>query len=140
VALSTFLLLAILNTAASAYLRLKAPSLDDAVVPENLWNPVTDRYGEEAVLASYPGMSAPDVRRLLHEIWSRPRQFEPFTQFREEPVEGKFVHVDKEGFRRSSNQGPWPPSPDALNTFVFGGSTTFGYGLPDDQRACPGHR
>jgi hypothetical protein len=37
------------------------------------------------------------------------------------------------GFRVSKNQGPWPPSPNAQNVFVFGGSTTFCYGLPDHQ-------
>ena len=28
---------------------------------------------------------------------------------------------------------PWPPRPEATNVFVFGGSTTFGVGLPDDE-------
>jgi hypothetical protein len=37
------------------------------------------------------------------------------------------------GYRDSSNQGPWPPVAENLNVFAFGGSTTYGSGLPDDQ-------
>ncbi len=28
---------------------------------------------------------------------------------------------------------PWPPNPDYTNIFVFGGSTTFGYGVTDQE-------
>ena len=33
----------------------------------------------------------------------------------------------------SKDQGPWPPDPANFNIFLFGGSTTFGYGVTDQQ-------
>lgn len=37
------------------------------------------------------------------------------------------------GFRHGKNQGPWPLDAENFNVFVFGGSTTFGYGVTDSQ-------
>jgi len=74
--------------------------------------------------------AGPDLE-LLAETWNRPYQYEPFTQFRESPFSGRFVNVDARGFRRSQPQPPWPPLASNSNIFVFGGSTTFGYGLAD---------
>lgn len=31
------------------------------------------------------------------------------------------------------DEGPWPPAKSNLNIFVFGGSTTFGYGIADGE-------
>ncbi len=28
---------------------------------------------------------------------------------------------------------PWPPDPESFNVFVFGGSTTFGYGVRNED-------
>src|SRR6185369_12207002 len=41
------------------------------------------------------------------------------------------VTVDPAGFRAGRDQRPWPPDPARFNVFVFGGSTTFGYGVAD---------
>jgi hypothetical protein len=82
----------------------------------------------------YPGWAKTDVQTLLDET-SRNGEYEyqPFTDFRERPFRGEFVNVDPAGFRFSKDQAPWPPRPQAINVFIFGGSTTFGAGLPDDQ-------
>ncbi len=95
-------------------------------------NPIYEKYGE-AVQRAYPGWKKLDVNRLLDETWKRPPIYESITQFKERPFKGKFVNVDEAGFRYGKNQGPWPPKPKSFNVFVFGGSTTFGYGVPDDQ-------
>jgi hypothetical protein len=95
-------------------------------------NPIYEKYGE-AIHKAYPGWKKLDVSDLLNETWSRPLVYESITQFRERPFNGKFVNVDEAGFRRGKNQGPWPPDTESVNVFVFGGSTTFGYGLPDEQ-------
>jgi len=63
---------------------------------------------------------------------SRDIIYEPFTQFREKPFVGRYVNVHPAGFRPGREQGPWPPEPAYFNVFLFGGSTTFGYGVPDD--------
>ena len=86
----------------------------------------------------YPGYTDEQIARLMQESYARPPLYEPFTQFKERPWRGQFVNVDPNGFRHGKQQGPWPPDPRAANVFVFGGSTTFGMGLPDDQ-TVPSH-
>ena len=94
---------------------------------------VTQRYGRETIRSVYPGMDEADVDLLLEESWTRPVAYEPFVQYKEAPFSGRFVNVSPAGFRESAEQGPWPPAPEHLNVFVFGGSTIFGYGVPDHQ-------
>lgn len=96
------------------------------------YNPVSKKYAQ-SLLEVYPGLSEREIKDLLNETWSRNYVYEPFTQFKERPYTGKYVNVDKNGFRVSKNQGPWPPEPENYNIFLFGGSSTFNYGLPDDQ-------
>jgi hypothetical protein len=78
----------------------------------------------------YPGLSSADVDQLIGESFQAV-QYEPLVGFRERPRHGRFVNVTEEGYRLSSGQSPWPPNPDAPIIFVFGGSTTFGYGVAD---------
>jgi len=82
---------------------------------------------------AYPGRSPEEIRALLTETWSRPVEYHPFVQFKERMHRGRFVNVSADGFRHIKNQGPWPPSRDDFNVFVFGGSTTFGYGVADAE-------
>ena len=43
------------------------------------------------------------------------------------------MNITPAGFRKGRGEAPWPPARDAVTVFVFGGSTTLGFGLPDDQ-------
>ena len=81
----------------------------------------------------YPDLKGRQVNLLLYETWSRPYVYEPYTQFKEKSFKGKYVNVHETGFRFSKDQGVWPPDPKNINIFLFGGSTTFGYGVPDDE-------
>lgn len=81
----------------------------------------------------YPNRSLGEVRQLLRETWDISWTYGSFVQFREEPYQGRYVHMTKEGYRTVENQSPWPPHPDHWTIFVFGGSTTFGYGLADEE-------
>ena len=93
-----------------------------------------DQYGEDKILKAYPGWREADVEALITETWhGLGFEYEPFVQFKEKPLRGRFINVDPAGFRFSKDQAPWPPRPQAFNVFVFGGSTTFGIGLPDDE-------
>jgi hypothetical protein len=56
--------------------------------------------------------------------------YEDFTMFRPAPWSGRFFNFAQAGYRNVRDQGPWPPSSEFFNIFVFGGSTTMGIG-PD---------
>jgi len=70
---------------------------------------------------------------LLHETWSRGFKYEAYTQFTERAYEGKFVNVSEAGIRSNGTFQKWPPDQNNVNIFVFGGSTTFGYGVSDNE-------
>jgi len=53
--------------------------------------------------------------------------------FKESPITGKYINVNENGFRLIQNQASWPPNNSNINIFIFGGSTTFGYGVSDEQ-------
>ena len=87
------------------------------------------RYGSALLARAYPGYEPKAITDLLNETWGPALVSAPYTEFRERPRSGKYVNVHPGGFRVSKNQGPWPPDPNADNVFMFGGSTTFSYGL-----------
>lgn len=106
----------------------------DSLYRKNLIIAKTMRYGESIIRQVYPGWNKDELADLLVESWSRPYIFQKYVHFRERPFHGKYINVHEAGFRSSINQGPWPPDRDKYFTiFLFGGSTTFGYGVPDNQ-------
>ena len=122
--LNAILLFAAANLAAVALLRTRW-----LAEPE----PGPLGYGAETLTALYPGRSAAEVRALLRETWDLHYRYEPFTQFREGAARGRYVTIDPAGFRLGGRPAPWPPPDAARSVFVFGGSTTFGYGLADAE-------
>jgi hypothetical protein len=130
IVLNTIVALVLANVGAAAVFAVR-----DAFRPAD---PVSRRYGgvlftDEALHAVYPGVPLADVLSMLEETWTRPYVFEPFTQFKEGPFAGRYVNVHEAGFRFSGRAPVWPPDPAAFTVFLFGGSTAFGYGLPDHQ-------
>ncbi len=84
----------------------------------------------------YPDLSRDEIQVLLDETYTPARSlvYEPFTEFKERPYAGKYVNVDINGFRVTKGHGPWPPDKGRyFNVFLFGGSTTFGFGVSDSQ-------
>ena len=100
--------------------------------PESETDPLSAQHGDVLGVV-YPDKNRNEVARMLQETWSRPYVYEPFTQFKEAPYSGQYVNVHESGFRRSRNQGPWPPDPSKFNIFLFGGSTVFNYGVSDKE-------
>ncbi|MBU1694970.1 MAG: hypothetical protein KKC51_13535 [Verrucomicrobia bacterium] len=92
------------------------------------------RYGTNALHAAYPDLDHRQIEDLLEETWDRQLfEYEPFVQFRERAFAGRYVNVDPQGYRRTENQGAWPPEPSKANVFLFGGSIVFGYGVRDEE-------
>jgi hypothetical protein len=91
-----------------------------------------ERYYGIKLDAYYPGLARSEIDDLISESY-KPVEYEPFVEFRERARTGKYVNVDQAGFRLSSDQSKWPPEPTHPIIFVFGGSTTFGYGVRDDD-------
>jgi len=109
-------------------------SLLKLVYRENLPIADTIRYGEDLFDYLYPHMKGEDIALLLFETWSRRYVFEDFTHVKESSYVGRYVNVDPHGFRKSKNQGPWPPTKDKhFSIFFFGRSTSFGYGVQDSE-------
>jgi len=123
------LLLLLVNLALYGVLRFRhRPAADPALN-------FTKHFDTDKLKAAYPGWREEDVKALLRETPREDHEFEyePWTGFRERPFQGRFVNIDSAGFRLSKDQAPWPPQDGETNVFVFGGSTTFGWYLPDDQ-------
>jgi hypothetical protein len=95
-------------------------------------NPVVAKY-HRPLGPVYPGLSEAEIDLMLKETWGRPYAFESFTQFKERPYGGRYVTVSDAGFRQMPGQAAWPPDPGNWNVFVFGGSSTFGYGVRDQD-------
>lgn len=90
------------------------------------------RVGLDRLAGAYPELTKNELASFLAERARVNRwEYEAFTEFRQVPVRGRFINVSELGFRLVKNQGPWPPDRAAFNVFFFGGSTTFGDGLPD---------
>ena len=132
IVLTTAVLFAGLNVFAVAYFAFR-----EKFRPGNTAVAHARNYGIsiEALSSLYPDLTARDIGDLLQETWTdNAMVYEPFTLFKERPRRGKYVNVHPGGFRFSSMQGPWPPDRSRYVTvFVFGGSTTFGYGVRDEE-------
>lgn len=87
---------------------------------------------------AYPGMTDEEVETLREDLSRVRYDYAPFVQFSPRPLNTRFVNIRPAGFRRTSGDSGWPPADEAVNVFLFGGSTTFGSGLPD-ARTVPAH-
>jgi hypothetical protein len=70
-------------------------------------------------------------KEMLSELWGRNPTFrrEPFVEFVEKEYRGKYVTISPYGFRYIKEQETNFINENKINIFVFGGSTTFGYGV-----------
>ena len=85
---------------------------------------------EERVHAELIGLTEAEYRSFRSEQGRRQNfVYEPWTGFKETPRQGRYINVSADGFRQTSGS---PAEPDHW-VFLFGGSTTFGYGVADNQ-------
>jgi len=75
------------------------------------------------------------IREIIAECWMENAWiFEPYVQFRERPRDGKFVNISTDGFRlNSKHHSKTFDHKRPRSIFIFGGSTTFGYGVRDED-------
>lgn len=85
-------------------------------------------YDFEKLQQSRPHMKSRKIILTMLETGNIERVCNSDTLFREQPFKGHTVTVDPAGFRWIQDQASWPPDENSYNIFVFGGSTTFGYG------------
>lgn len=81
----------------------------------------------------YPGMNDAEIDAIQRETYSVRLAYAPFLQFAPLAVDMEHVKVSPGGFRWGAKAQPWPPRDEDFTVFVYGGSTVFGYGLPDRQ-------
>jgi hypothetical protein len=85
--------------------------------------------------SEYGHLSDNDVDELLSETWNMRDGgwvFEQWTGFRERARVGKFVNVSEFGTRSTGKPGGGFASLNG-SLWMFGGSTTFGYGVADNE-------
>lgn len=111
----------------------------------------------DADVAKYPhviknytasGLTVAEVKELLKETWiNEGWEYTPILGFKEKPRNGKYVNISTLGYRRNSLTQPTDTDlvSSQAKIYVFGGSTTFGYGVNDSAtipanlaRAFPG--
>lgn len=82
----------------------------------------------------YPGIGEKDLTAIKSAFLSLNMEYDEYVQFRI-PAQSHFniLNVHTAGFRHSTDQAPWPPNQESVNVFFFGGSTLFGYWVPDSH-------
>jgi hypothetical protein len=125
---NSLLLFVVINLIADAGLHIKEDSEKRAAMKGTPW-----AYKEfnQALAAVHPGKTKEQINRLIFETRHLTQGYDAFSQFTEVPCKGQYVNVDSRGFRPIADQKPWPPRNGDYIVFVFGGSTSFGYGVPD---------
>jgi hypothetical protein len=63
----------------------------------------------------------------LYDMWLY--EYVPFVGYREKARSGTYVNVSVQGYRKT----PAAPAQAKAKVYMFGGSTTFGYGVADSQ-------
>ena len=124
---NTLVLILVVNVLLFAYFTIKDRSRAYAsnTITEDRW---------VRLQRVYENFSRKEIQDLLFEMENRTLAYAPYTEFKERPYSGKYLNLTAHGFRQVNNQGPWPPDKEKyFNVFLFGGSTTWGYGVPDDE-------
>ncbi len=96
-------------------------------------NTIQAKYRDVDFTKFYPGVDAAIIDEIQRQCFATRFVYEPFVQFKPMAVNHQHVTISRNGYRLGSEEQPWPIESSNFNVFVFGGSTTFGYGLANSQ-------
>ena len=106
----------------------------DPLDPELNRNAWLVKHGIEPMRRVYPGLSDAEIKKLMLKTQRFGLLFEPYIHMKSEPSVVEHTAFHQAGFRLiGRDQGPWPIASKAVNVFVFGGSTTVGSGVQDND-------
>ena len=112
-----------------------AASIDGSFFNPPALDNVSALLDERQFAAAYDGAGY-DVATLFREFHATERiVYEPYTIWDRRYYPGDLINIDFDGFRRTTNNSE---AEDALRVWVFGGSTAWGEGAPDDE-TIPSH-
>ncbi len=121
-----------LNLLASRYLSAVSPAPPPSV--EEQGNAVLAKRGIEYFRRLYPHKSDQQIKDIVRGQAALETSFEPFAEFRSPAISRPGYNIHEAGFRLiGSEQSAWPLRDDGVNIFVFGGSTTLGGGVNDEE-------
>jgi hypothetical protein len=88
----------------------------------------------QARLEKLYGLPIEAVRAIISEAWTwNSWVYEPYLEFRERPRRGRFVNVSPQGYRLNGEGRPVALRGGPGTVYLFGGSTSFGYGVRDED-------
>ena len=112
-----------------------ATAIDNRFFSPPVLDSVSGALDERQFAAAYGGADY-DVATLFREFHATERiVYEPYTIWDRRYYPGDLISIDHEGFRQTTNNSE---AEDALRVWVFGGSTVWGEGAPDDE-TIPSH-
>ena len=127
--------LTILAVVAVDVLGRAASAVDHRFFSPPVLDSVSGALDERQFAAAYDGAGY-DVSTLFREFHATERIiYEPYTIWDRRYYPSDLISIDFGGFRRTTNNSE---AEDALRVWVFGGSTAWGEGAPDDE-TIPSH-
>src|ERR1043166_5753070 len=123
------ILLTLLALETVALIWLWVSSRPSNLAPRPVENAVARAYPGVDFTKIYSGMSVKDIDELQRDCLAVRNVYAPFLEFRPLPMTNRVVTITSAGFRVGQTEQPWPPLKTDFVVFVFGGSTTFGFGV-----------
>ncbi len=90
------------------------------------------KYNDETLKILYNTHDPQSYRETIDQVWHNEGEYHPFVDHSESPTNKKYLHITPQKFRMIQNQVPWIDK-NRKNIFFFGGSTTFGFGVKDEE-------
>ena len=121
---NTLILFILVNVASYFYL--------DSVLKSNEYSEYVLSDKIKKLKTTYPKLSDENLIKLIQEDYAaRINYYSPLLESRPPYMEGKYFNYTKEGYRKSKHQSEY--SAKNFNIYLFGGSTTFGTSIRDED-------